>query len=88
MATQQQRDDVFVLEHDATTTAAERALSLGEQLHLRNVVASAGFEGHHVDAEERAQLVEILAGRLSFEDAFAQVMATVPAEAFVHPSQR
>ncbi len=88
MATQQQRDDVFVLEHDATTTAAERALSVDEQLHLRNVVASAGFAGHDVDAEERARLVEILAGRLSFEDAFAQVMATVPAEAFIHPSQR
>ncbi len=88
MATRQQRDDVFVLEHDATTTAAERARSLRDQLHLRNVLASAGFEGHDVDAEERAQLVEILAGRLSFEDAFAQAMDTVSAEAFVHPSER
>lgn len=84
MTTQQQQDDVYVLSSEGVT-AAEAALSVADQVCLRNIVASAGFEGHDVGAAERARLVEILAGRLSPDDARAQVIASIPAASLRRP---
>lgn len=82
--TTQQQDDVYVLPSDGVT-AAEAALSVADQVRLRNIIASAGFEGHDVTAAERARLVEQLAGRLSPEDARAQIIASIPAAALRRP---
>ena len=84
MTTQQQDDDVYVLSNEGVS-AAEAALSVEDQVRLRNVIASAGFEGHDVGAAERARLVEQLAGRLSGDEARALIIASIPAAALRNP---
>lgn len=83
--TTQQHGDTDMSGSDEVA-GAEAALSVDDQVRLRNIVASAGFEGHDVDVAERARLVELIAGRLSPDAARAQVLASIPAAALRRPS--
>lgn len=75
--TTRQHDDIHLLD-DRGVTAAEAALSTADQLRLRNIVASAGFEGHDVGPAERSRLVELFAGRLTGDEARTQILTSIP----------